>query len=58
MEIFNVVESLLSTLEPNNSEYFYKIGDILKELFLLLLFVMSCQKNWKYLAAMLILSQK
>lgn len=42
MEIFNVVESLLSTLEPNNSEYFYKIGDILKELFLLLLFLMSC----------------
>lgn len=29
---FDVVESLVSSLEPNNSEYFYKISDILKEL--------------------------
>lgn len=33
MKIFNVVESLVSNLEPNNSKYFYKISDNLKDFF-------------------------
>lgn len=31
MKIFNVAESLVSNLELNNSEYFYKISDNLKD---------------------------
>lgn len=33
MKIFNVAESLVSNLEPNNSKYFYKISDNLKDFF-------------------------
>lgn len=57
MNIFNVVESLVSILELNNSDYFYKFSDILKEFFFFFFF-MSYRKNWQYLVAMLILSEK
>lgn len=33
MKIFNVAESLVSNLEPNNNEYFYKISESLKDFF-------------------------
>lgn len=33
MNIFNVLEILVSILEHNNGEYFYRISDILKDFF-------------------------